>query len=357
MSKVELNNFVSLIKLSQPDLMVVSSEGMKFSTWRLLLALHSPFLAELLRTLKPSEEGILAISLPLPYTSVSSMLTILSEGGNLDYLGEAAELFGNSFASKVEGGSSTGRNPISVFEANTNKYSLINLNSPYFLKPALEISSKSDVLDLNVIKDKDESWDTASEKRNGHSGDFKAEHESERFDNVATDNLATMIACDGDKDVTEGNPEDCDSDNNQEDMRDDDGDSKQIQEGGIENVIWCGSNLTPGLTFPDYDSMMTALDDWGQANFSPMITRTSGRRQHTFCCPHRQKKRESKGLGIRQAKKTILEYADCPFLIDTKLNADGSYIVSRAETVHTGHEVSEEQFQKYRRLRRFTTLS
>ena len=122
MSKVELNNFVSLIKVSQPDLMVVSSEGMKFSTWRLLLALHSPFLADLLRTLKPSEEGILAISLPLPYTLVSSMLTILGEGGNLDYLGEAAQLLGNNtilhnFASKAEGGSSTGRNPKSSFEA------------------------------------------------------------------------------------------------------------------------------------------------------------------------------------------------------------------------------------------------
>ena len=46
---------------------------------------------------------------------------------------------------------------------------------------------------------------------------------------------------------------------------------------------------------------------------------------------------------------------DCPFLIDTKLNTDGSYIVIRAETEHRGHEVSEEQFQKYRRSRRFTT--
>ena len=65
MFAVEMKTLVSLIKLSQPDLMVVSIEGMKFSTWRLLLALHSPLLAELLRTLKPSEEGILAISLPI----------------------------------------------------------------------------------------------------------------------------------------------------------------------------------------------------------------------------------------------------------------------------------------------------
>ena len=44
----ELKNLVSLIKLSPPDLIVVSLEGMKFPTWRLLLALHSPMLSNLL---------------------------------------------------------------------------------------------------------------------------------------------------------------------------------------------------------------------------------------------------------------------------------------------------------------------
>ena len=46
---------------------------------------------------------------------------------------------------------------------------------------------------------------------------------------------------------------------------------------------------------------------------------------------------------------------DCPFLIDAKLNADGSFIISRAETEHRGHEISEEQFQKYRNSRRLTS--
>ena len=88
MCRVDLKRLVNLVKLSQPDLVVVSSEGMKFPTWRLLLAIHSPLLARLLQTLKPAEEGLLAISLPLPFTTVSSMLAILSEGGNIDYLGE-----------------------------------------------------------------------------------------------------------------------------------------------------------------------------------------------------------------------------------------------------------------------------
>ena len=97
----EMKNLVNLIKLSPPDLMVVSLEGMKFPTWRLLLAMHSPLLASLLQTLRPGEEGLLAITLPLPYTSVSSMLATLGEGGNLDHLAEAAQMlaFGNNMMS------------------------------------------------------------------------------------------------------------------------------------------------------------------------------------------------------------------------------------------------------------------
>ena len=87
---VEMKNLVKLIKLSPPDLMVVSMEGMKFPSWRLLLAMHSPLLANLLiQTLRPGDDGLLAITLPLPYSSISSMLASLSEGGNLDQLGEA----------------------------------------------------------------------------------------------------------------------------------------------------------------------------------------------------------------------------------------------------------------------------
>ena len=382
-----MKNLVSLIKLTQPDLMIVSSEGMKFSTWRLLLALHSPLLTELLHTLKPSEEGILAISLPLPYTSVSSMLTILSEGGNLDCFGEAAQLLGNrmllnSFASNKTAGSSKfesshGRNPRSLFKVNstdkdTNRYSLINLNSSFIRKPAFEMLSKSDMLDLNGVNDQGRCGDTASEKQSiCHVSDFKNEHESESFDNVVAD-MAIGKAHNGDKKVIEGNyvtkmgrgePNNGDTGNNREetsDMKADAGDSKQIEEERIENFIWVGEvgTLTPGLTFPDYDSMMAAFDEWSEANFSPMITRSSGDKwgNHIFCCPHSKKKRQKEqSLRIRQTKKITIEYVDCPFLIITKLKADDSYIVSRAETEHRGHNVSEEQFQKYRRSRRFTT--
>ena len=127
MCRVEMKNLVNLIKLSQPDVMIVSSEGMKFPTWRLLLAMHSPLLATLLQTFKPAEEGLLAISLPLPYTTVSSMLAILSEGGNFDYLGEATELLGFKIPDKFPSPakvSSVGKSSRSLLKANiTNKNS------------------------------------------------------------------------------------------------------------------------------------------------------------------------------------------------------------------------------------------
>ena len=356
-----MKHLVSLIKLSQPDLMLVSSEGMKFSTWRLLLALHSPLLADLLQTSRPSEEGILAISLPLSYTSVSSMLTILSEGGNLDNLGEVAQLlslWSHTSAPKTDGSAkfekSTGRNPRSIFKVNSTDKDSCKINSSVVKKPAFEILSKSETVDLNKVK--------------GDSGksiwDFKAKHESESFDNVLAnqaDNAGQKVMemvmgelNNGDKNIEKEE----DFEEETSDTKADDGDSKQIEEG--KKVIWCGNTgpLSPGLTFPNYDSMMAALDEWGQANFSPMITRSSGNifRQHTFRCPHSQKKRQKEpSLRIRQTKKVTLEYVDCPFLIDAKVNADGSYIISRAETKHRGHEVSEEQFQKYRRSRRLTS--
>ena len=113
--------------------------------------------------------------------------------------------------------------------------------------------------------------------------------------------------------------------------------------------------ITAGLVFPNYNSMTASLDEWSSANFSPLVKASSGNVQqgysrafHTFRCPHR-KARQSTGRGIRRQKAFIIERVDCPFLIDTKVNTDGSCVVTKAVTEHVGHDVSEEQFQKYRR--------
>lgn len=115
--------------------------------------------------------------------------------------------------------------------------------------------------------------------------------------------------------------------------------------------------LAPGLIFPNHDAMMVAINEWSQANFSPLVTTSSfgGKTGtlHTFGCPHK-KKRKSKSAGIRQ-RLDVIQYADCPALIKAKANEDGSYRVIRADLEHRGHEVSEEQYYKYRKTRKLTS--
>ena len=68
-----MKNLVNLVKLSPPDLMVVSLEGMKFPTWRLLLAMHSPMLANLLHL----------IPTPATQSLITEAATALAPGGTL----------------------------------------------------------------------------------------------------------------------------------------------------------------------------------------------------------------------------------------------------------------------------------
>ena len=390
----EMKNLVNLIKLSPPDLMVVSMEGMKFPTWRLLLAMHSPLLANLLQTLRPGEEGLLAITLPLPYISVSSMLAILGEGGNLDHLGEIAEMlvFGNNMLSAgsapsqiptkegnpknqiqkmkeiPEGGSlaiagkpsqpsgtnkmlfgstlvSTKvpvekRNPGALHKSHStdessDQHSLVNTAtsmaemSPKEFKIDLsEYSDASQIFSRNNVFDKSAN---AIESESGSSGAL----DKTNNDGITEENLEEVFI-----DVM--------------DVKTDDPDSKPSQEGS--KAPWpAPGSLTPGLLFPDYDSMTTSLNEWSRANFSPLTKASSGsmvgsaRAFHTFKCPHKKAKRRSSSLGIRRTRANKIEYADCPFVINTKVNADGSCIVTKALTEHSGHPDSEQHFRRYRR--------
>ena len=381
----------NIIKLSPPDLMVVSIEGMKFPTWRLLLAMHSPLLANLLQTLRPGEEGLLAVTLPLPYVSVSSMLAILGEGGNLDHLGEAAQLLGfsnnmlsaGSAPSQIptkegnpknfprmteiqEGGSlvivgtapkhpgtnkmlfgSTftkvpveKRNPGTLHKSHStdessDQHSLVNTAtsmveiSPKEFKIDLsEYSDASQIFSRNNVFDKSAN---AIESESGSSGAL----DKTNNDGITEENLEEVFI-----DVI--------------DVKTDHTDSKPSQEGS--KAPWpAPGSLTPGLLFPDYDSMTTSLNEWSRANFSPLTKASSGtmagsaRAFHTFKCPHKKAKRRSSSLGIRRPRANQIEYADCPFVINTKVNPDGSCVVTRAITEHRGHPDSEEHFQRYRR--------
>ena len=454
--------------------------------------MHSPLLANLLLTLRPGEEGLLAVTLPLPYVSVSSMLATLGEGGNLDQLGEAAHVlgFGNNMmsersassqvtmrkrnAKQIEEESKEDKSSLDCVEeddqqltgvdnmlssasfaptkVSRNGRNLGNLErreiekggkgnhgeavqtvgkdvpsvatmdsrrNPRSFQRLTEIqeggslvivgnaSTPSSTMSKGVTNSGTKSMPSSTMKtgarsmlssmmstgeRNpsvkAHSRDAESDSNSSllqktTLETSAKDGTEYMGEYSGDdatgtfsgNEVLDMNAKDIkiesenfgdittldrsnygdDVDENLEEVFIDiiemntDVDSRQSQgESGPPGTI------TPGLTFPDYDSMMASLDKWSRDNFSPLVKKSSAgigpgnpRPYHIFCCPHKAAHRSPQGSGKRRPRTNMLEYVDCPFLIRTKVNADGSCVVTRAVTEHSGHPVSEEQFQKY----------
>ena len=303
------------------------------------------------------------------------MLAILSEGGNLDHLGETAQMLGGnnelsvtssapSQVTKKEGNernfqrkkeipvifekeyhkmlSSTfvstqsgmeERNQGRVHKANSkeeliDQHSLVSTDTQPVQNNMLEISSKECKID--------EVGDSVVKSESASFGEITAEDKRNNGGN-AEDNLEEVFIAK----ITN--------------MKTDVDSRKPNQKEGLK-AAWPGAgSLTPGLLFPDYNSMTTSLDEWSRANFSPMTKASSGsggfgqaKPFHNFRCPHKKAHKRS-SLGLRRAKANVIEYVDCPFLIDTKVNSDGSCVVTRAMTDHIGHPVSEDQFQIYRR--------
>ena len=270
----ELKNLVSLIKLSQPDLMVVSIEGMKFPTWRLLLALHSPMLADLLvHTLIPADQSLVAITLPLNYTSVSSLLATLGEGGGLDYLGEAAQVLGSKVIFSVTA--------LLPKEGRIHNVEITDKNSDSFHK--LMSSAISSRHDLGIITKEMEYFDTAkgTSSENMTLGSVDIESESKYFGaDMCPDTTPEMAETEQDNDKILDNLEDS--------LKKTGVDSKQREEGEDNSWPYIVS-IAPGKVFPNYDSMMTSINEWSLTNFSPLATINSSKRRHNFICPHRFK--------------------------------------------------------------------
>jgi len=330
MCRVDLRNLVNLIKLSQPDVVVVSSEGMKFPTWRLLLAIHSPLLARLLQSFRPTEEGLLAVSLPLTYTTVSSMLALLSEGGNIDNLGEATELLGIKIPDGFH--SPTKSSPIEKRFRSLPKANISKKNSEQPSATNLKDSlTKSE--DAPPVKD-------SSDMKSQISDDYSDVKEEAQSESEEEDEPQDYLELDFDMEANSNSRK------------------PTNKRGSSGSPLMIGPGcLAPGLIFPNHDAMMAAINEWSQANFSPLITTSSfggkAGTLHTFGCPHKKKKK-SKSAGIRQRLDGI-QYADCPAIIKAKANEDGSYRVIRADLEHRGHEVSEEQYCKYRKTRKLTS--
>ena len=125
--------------------------------------------------------------------------------------------------------------------------------------------------------------------------------------------------------------------------------------GNSSKALMAGSmSLEEGMVFPSSEDMIAYVSQWSQANLSPVSSCgfRSRNMYHGFRCPHKMKTRPSKmskSTGKIQPKWSIIEPVDCPFVIKARKNkSDGSFIITKAQTDHRGHEVSEKQFKKYR---------
>ena len=321
--------------------------------------MHSTLLTDLLletlsENLGDCDQGLIAISLPMPYASVSSMLTILGEGRNLDYLGEAAQLLGNkmptsnSFAtpSMISKEERTHKilSKAEIIVMDSFQDSQSRFETSMVQKPPLEVSSTKDMFEISAISEESEFFDNV----------IGTSFENITLGTIENKNIVTATDSVVKPEVSRSKPDDDEILNNL-------GNSfmKTILDSKkIEGTCPYSGSIAPGVFFPGHDSMMTSLDEWSVANFSPLTMLNSGgvknHFNYIFICPHaRPRRRVQGGAGIRR-RTTTYEYVDCPFRIGLKVKPDGRYIVTRAETEHSGHEVSEEQFEKYRKTRRLT---
>ena len=118
-------------------------------------------------------------------------------------------------------------------------------------------------------------------------------------------------------------------------------------------------SLVEGLVFSNYEEVLDYVRQWSIANLSPMISCGFQNKAQTvhngFRCPHAinsyRKKVTSTG-SKRKPRWNVLEPAKCPFVIKMrKSKSDGSFTITKVQTEHRGHEVSQVQFKKYSQKR------
>ena len=124
----------------------------------------------------------------------------------------------------------------------------------------------------------------------------------------------------------------------------------------VEARMTGSSMMVEGMVFSNYEEMLASVNQWSCANLSPLTNCGFQNKSQInyFRCPHKLKgckSRQSKSTGKRKSRWGLVEYADCPFHIKMKKNKSGSFTITKADTKHRGHEVSEAQFKKYRQKR------
>jgi hypothetical protein len=346
-----LGELTALVRAGRPDLLLVSSEGRRLPTWRLLLGLHSPLLAGLLRAAAP---GTAAVSLPAPAATITALLAALGAGAR-PADSALARLLGLAGPPQAPGTKHTKHkykprdDLVSVLKSK-NIISSENIDVHIDYEDFDEDTIvKEEIADENFEEGFDDFSDDYIHNKSGgdlndtiKASNYVRDREEERNPKNEMDNLEDGVS---------------DDDSNEEEEWKPNVDTKStLPKNNPVLVTINPGELQKGLTFPDYDSMVASVHDWSEANFSPIVTKSScrsrGKRLVMMACPHANK-RKSKSTGKR-IRKGLIEHVACPVMLTMMERPDGSYVVTRATTEHEGHEVSEEMFKKYRRTRRLT---
>ena len=266
-----LGHLHGLARCPRPDLVLVSCDGSQHLTWRLVLALYSPRMAELvLEACSPGDPGLVAVSVPAPGHQLAGLVASLETG---DWIreSEVARLLGISGARLQLGdnGASSSKSRSLLKKPSTCLDSVMNNNCD--IKEEIQEDSESEPDDFKMSLDDDdlaqlqtsarqllaqkpfESWEPAKEKMFA-SSDFT---------------LETL-------------------------------------------------DLKQGLVFPDYQTMLASIQEWSMANFSPIVTRSSSKltsrgsrgktlRHIKMGCPHASNKPSCARAARARGRHSCLE--------------------------------------------------
>ena len=124
---------------------------------------------------------------------------------------------------------------------------------------------------------------------------------------------------------------------------DGDSDCKEIPKDPNFSGMLKTEDIKGGLTFPDQDRMMTSINEWKAANFSPIVIGGGdGINSIRIGCPHASKKKPN-SMRKRTRIDSVQQVA-CPLKLLLRKRKDASWMVTQAAMEHQEHEVSEEMF-------------
>ena len=108
-----------------------------------------------------------------------------------------------------------------------------------------------------------------------------------------------------------------------------------------------------GATFASREEVQNAVEQFSDSNFSPFVIFSCSIKKHlkfptrklVYKCPYGiLKKSKSEGKTTKQSK-----YVGCPAVLHIFQQANGAFIVRRAEVEHKEHDVGEESYAKIKK--------